>query len=448
MANISLVKKEDLTEQPSDQRCLEAPKYTCSLGGALAVITNINRIIPIIHAGAGCGQNQLLSFRMAGGLQGIGYISGVNAPSTNMSENEVVFGGETRLRDQVRATLDLIDGDAYFVVAGCISNMIGDDIDSVAREFAEEPTPVLAVNASGFSGNSNTGYELVFETFIRKLVKPKPKVKGLVNILGIVPYQDVFWRGNLRAIKEALQKLGLKVNQFVGDASGLEGIKNISAAELSIVISPWVGVKTAKLIEEKFDVPYVTFPFLPSGPIDTSAFVRAVAQKLKIPKAKYEKLIAEEEAEAYNDLNIAGDSCAQFGPALPFNIIAGASTAVGITRYLTKLAGFTATQVIINDDPPEEVREEIIKNLQDVGGLPPKVVFEIDSWEIRQHLKKSNFRLLLATSQERFLAESEGKIFLNVSFPANSRLVVRETYAGYGGGVAIIEHVLSKFIVP
>jgi nitrogenase molybdenum-iron protein beta chain len=437
------------SEESTNQRCLEAPKYTCSLGGALALTTNINRVIPIIHAGAGCGQNQLLSYRTSAGRQGIGYLGGVNAPSSNMSETEVVFGGETRLRDQVQGTLDMVNGDAYVIISGCIAAMIGDDIESVARDFNTPEHPVLAVATSGFAGNAYTGYEAVLEAFINQFITEKKTVPKTVNILGVVPYQDLFWRGNLKVLRELLGKIGVKVNQIAGDKSGVEGIQNLSAAELTVVLSPWVGVNAAKLLEEKFGVPYITFPWVPVGPIDSTEFLTKVARKLKIPKSVYGKVIKAEEDEAYENLNIAGDTLTQFSAALPYAIVANTSTALGLTRFLTNLAGYTATTVIINDDPPEEVRNLIHKQLENLAsGLHPKILFEVDSWQIREELKKSNFRVLLASSQERYVAERENKLFLSVSFPANNRLIVKETYAGYNGGFGVVEQVMSQFIMP
>ena len=70
------IQKLKLQEVESDKRVLENPKYTCALGGALSVITNIHRAVPIIHAGIGCGMQQMLSFRAAGAQQGVGYVSG------------------------------------------------------------------------------------------------------------------------------------------------------------------------------------------------------------------------------------------------------------------------------------------------------------------------------------------------------------------------------------
>lgn len=451
------IQKLKLQEVESDKRILENPKYTCALGGALSVITNIYRTVPIIHAGIGCGLNQMLSYRTGGAQQGVGYVSGLSIPSSNLSERDVVFGGETRLREEIRSTIDLMDGDLYFVANGCIAGMIGDDVPGVVSEFSEEPVPVLYVNSSGFMGNTYFGYEAVFEAAIEQLIKPLPKEKGLVNILGFVPYQDIFWRGNLREIRRLLNKIGLKTNQVIGDFSGIEGLKKLSAAEYTIVVSPWVGRKTARLLEKKFGIPYINFPNIPVGPRDSSEFLHTIGKKLGISKSKIENIIAQEEKEAYEDINIIGDVCSRFSASLPFAVVSGSATAVGITRFLANEAGFTPNLVIINDDPPADTREKILERLKNLGdkntvaetgGINPKVVFEIDSYEIREHLKNNYFRVLFASAQERYEAESKKQVHLSVTFPADNRVVVRDTYTGYGGGISLIEDFLSKFVRP
>jgi nitrogenase molybdenum-iron protein beta chain len=56
----------------------------------------------------------------------------VSTPSTNVAEKEIIFGGEGRLEEQIRTTVELIDGDLYVVISGCQVEMIGDDIRMVA----------------------------------------------------------------------------------------------------------------------------------------------------------------------------------------------------------------------------------------------------------------------------------------------------------------------------
>jgi nitrogenase molybdenum-iron protein beta chain len=441
--------KEERKVRETDLKCLESPKYTCALGGALAVLTNIERLIPILHAGSGCGSNQLVTFRSGGGNQGIGYVNGMNTPSSNLQEKEVVFGGEKRLEDQIRSTIDLIDGDAYVVANGCIAGMIGDDVAGVVRKFEGEKTPVAFVNSSGFLGNSYFGYDETLVALIEQLTTPQQKVKRRVNLLGFVPYQHIFWRGNLEVIGDVLRGLGVEVNQVLGDFSGVDGIRALSSAELTIVVSPWVGEQPAKLLEDKYAIPYLTFPNLPVGPQDTTEFVWVVAKALKLPPARVNRYVTEQERKAYYELDIAGDSCAQFAAALPFAVVADSATAIGITRFLTNQAGFTPTIVIINDDPPPEVQPEIIEKLTNLGdGVTPKIYFEVDTYFIQKALKDTYHRVILGTSQERFNAQENNQIHLSVAFPAFERLVVRDTYAGYGGGMTLLEDFLTKFIMP
>jgi nitrogenase molybdenum-iron protein beta chain len=436
-------------EKENDQKCLESPKYTCAMGGALAVLANIDRIVPILHAGQGCGASQLNSFRRAGGNQGVGYVGGLMAPSSNLAEKEVVFGGEGRLEDEIRASIELIDGDAYVVSNGCIAGMIGDDIGAVVAKFADEKTPVGYVNSSGFAGNTWYGYEETFISLIDQFTKAQPIVKKRVNIFGFVPYQDIFWKGNLRALGDSLRDIGLDVTQVVGDFSGLEGIRRLSSAELTIVVSPWVGLRPAQLLKEKYGIPFVSFPNLPVGPRDTTEFIFTVSEALKLANRRVQKYVAAQERQAYYDLDIAGDVCAQFAPALPFAVVANSATSVGLTRFLANEASFTPVIVIVNDDPPLEVRETILNRLKGFeANIDPKVFFEVDSYSIRKLLENSYFRVLLASSQERFKAAELNQIHVSVTFPSFDRLVVNDTYAGYGGGISLLEDFLSKFIQP
>lgn len=290
--------------------------------------------------------------------------------------------------------------------------------------------------------------EQLFEKIDKETIKEK-KIKGLVNILGIVPYNDIFWRGDLKEIKRILEKIGLQVNVIFGDFGGVDNLKKIPYAELNIVISPWVGVETAKIFEERFGTHYLVLPMLPTGPADTSRSVRTIGNALNLQKEIIEQVISDEERDAYQELDIMGDTIAMFSPALPFAIVSNSASAIGLTRFLANEAGFTPTVVIISDNPPEEVRETITQELSNLSsGFKPKIIFEADSWKIREYLKQSNFRLLLGSPIEKHFALDRKLQYLSVSFPANDRLVVGRSYAGYKGGTAIVEDILSKFLMP
>lgn len=441
------LKADETRHADQSSECLESPKYSCALGGVLNAANNIYRVVPIIHAGPGCGQNQNFN-SYAAGSQGTGYTGGVLTPSSNITEKEVVFGGEGRLREQIESTLELIDGDLFVVMTGCIPSLIGDDVESVVGEFRKKGEPVIYVNSAGFKGNSYFGYELFFEAVAGQLLQKGKKTKGLVNLLGIVPYLDVFWRGDLNEVKRILEKLGLQVNTIFGDFGGVDNLKKIPSAELNIVLSPWVGVKTAEILKSKFDTPYIVAP-IPSGIKDTTSFVRTVAKQLGIPKKAVDAVIAEEEQETYLYMDLAADMTSNYSSAIPFAVVSNSANAIRITRFLTNEAGFTPTLVVVDDNPPLETRKDILASFKNLASvITPPVIFEVDSYNIRQELKKANFGLLASSTQEKYLAEDLGAGFLAASFPINSKMILTRTYAGYRGGITLLEDVMSIYIKP
>ncbi|MDR1329045.1 MAG: hypothetical protein LBK23_05555, partial [Oscillospiraceae bacterium] len=76
---------------------IERPKFSCALGGALTTLTGLNRVVPIVHAAGGCASSLAGTYNGAAGYRGVGYCGGSMLSTTNIAENNVVFGGEDRL---------------------------------------------------------------------------------------------------------------------------------------------------------------------------------------------------------------------------------------------------------------------------------------------------------------------------------------------------------------
>lgn len=428
---------------------LEGPRFTCALGGAYGTVLAIEKAVPILHAGAGCGFANLFGYSYGAGMQGVGYIGGCATPSCNLTESEVVFGGEKRLQEQIKGTLNFIDGDLYVVIAGCIPGLIGDNVSTVVNE-AKSEVPLVYTEAAGFSGNSYQGYENVLISIIDQVLPDNAeKEKGLVNIFGVVPFQNIFWKGDLQEIKRILGKLGLEANIIFGDPAGIKTLQKIPAAEYNIVLSPWVGRSVAEKLKEKYDTPYIIVPNFPVGGHDTSAFLKLVAEKSGVPEITLERVINEEERDFYHDIDNAADFIIFAFPTLPFAVVGDSSYAVGITRFLTNELGFLPSTVIITDNPPEYVWPIIEQVLGDVDSpIKPKVVFEPDAYNIRQLIDKEQIAVLLASSKEKHYALNKGLLYLSISFPAYDRVILRRTYAGYQGGSALLEDLCSFVAMP
>ena len=72
---------------------------------------------------------------------------------TVISDSDVVFSGEASLERAVRSALELFQPSVLFVVSGCVSEMIGDDIPAVLARIPHE-APLLHVEAAGFRGDA------------------------------------------------------------------------------------------------------------------------------------------------------------------------------------------------------------------------------------------------------------------------------------------------------
>ena len=424
---------------------MENPKGGCVLAGINSVLGAIDRVCPIYHSGPGCCMQTTASDQGQSGHKSSCFVSAVSIPSSNMLEKEVVFGGTSKLRSTIQGAIDIIDADAYFVLTGCTAGIIGDDIVSVTSEFSEKGIPVYPIETPGFAGDSNLGYETVWNTFIDQVIETGvPKDDKLVNIFGIIPYHDPFWSGALEEIDRILSALGLKVNTFFTKGQGIDTIRKCSGAALNIVISPWLFTGPAKKFEKKFGVPYIRIPGMFVGATDTTRFVRSVASALNLDDALVESVIAREERYVYNYLEQAIGVLSW----KRFAVVSDANNAIGFTRYLANDYSFTPVLVIISEPVfrPED-KERIIKEIEDLEyARPPKVLFLTDQYEINKAIREEEqeITLLIGSSNDREIALEKDIQFILGSFPMSERMIFNRTYTGYRGSLTFTEDIYDN----
>ncbi len=79
----------------------------------------------------------------------------------------------------------------------------------------------------------------------------------------------------------------------------------------------------------------------------------------------------------------------------------------------------------------------------------PEIIYEVDAYRIRENLKDRNFLFLLASSLESYISGPEfNALHLTVSFPSYDRVILEHNYAGFSGGLALVEDIMSKYAGP
>ncbi|WP_094606724.1 Nitrogenase molybdenum-iron protein beta chain [Sporomusa silvacetica DSM 10669] len=432
---------------------IQGPRHGCALG-ALQTVVAIERAIPILHAGPGCGSKLHRGLSLAGGHQGAGYAGADAIPCTNMIEKDVVFGGTDKLRSVIEGTLKIMDGDFFVVLTGCTADIIGDDVSSIVSEFKEQGVPIVHVETAGFKGDAYKGHELVLQAIIEQHLQPADKKeKGLVNVFASVPRHDPFWEGDLNELKKLLAGIGLKANILFGyNSGGIKALNDIPAAEFNLVISPYVGLQTAELLQEKFQTPYLHYPVLPVGGQETSNFLRTVAEFAGIASKQTEEFILQNENEFYHYMVRASDVLTEYQLNQPkrFYNINDASYALAFSKFLVNELGYFPIHQFITEDVPEEYLETIENYFKELSPeISSEVTFAQDSGVIEEKIRSINpltTPLLLASSWEVDVAKDIHGLHLSVALPIIDRLIMHHTYVGYNGGLNLVEDIYSTLL--
>ncbi|WP_378953852.1 nitrogenase component 1 [Pelosinus sp. sgz500959] len=441
-----------MAKAPKTVKVIEQVRYSCALA-ALHSVLAIDRAVPILHAGPGCGQRLSTAMSITNGYQGTGYAGGHAMPCTNSTETEVVFGGEKKLKELITHSLEVIDADLYVVLTGCTADIVGDDSAEVARKFQQQGKPVVCAQTGGFSGNNFVGHELILGAIIDQYLQPAEEIEsGLVNIFSVVPYYDAFWTGNLQEIGSLLAAIGLKANIIFGPGGGVDALKKVPKAQFNLLVSPWVGLTNVKQLEEKFGTPYLHYPVLPIGPTETSKFLRTVGEYAGLPAEQVENSIKELEKPYDYYIERSADYLLQARVGLPsrFITVSDSFYALGISKFLVNDLGFLpGTQFIIDNLPTRHQAniEEEFKKLSPTISAP--VVYTNDSGIIRDTLRETKFRgkpLILGSAWDQMIAKELGGYHLSISYPVADRFVLNSTYIGYNGALRLAEDIFSILV--
>lgn len=407
----------------------------------------IHHAIPLVHSAPGCAYNLDLGYHTLAGYLGTRYIGGAAIPCSRLGQQEVIFSGEGKLTRLIEAGLEILDGDLFMILTGCAADLIGDDVGSVVKRLRRQSkVPILFAETGGFRGNTYRGYELVIESIVEQLLEqPLEITKGLVNVFGIVPAQDVFWRGNLREVERILATLGLRANMlFAHRKFGLDAWRKIPSAELNIVLSPWVGLAPVEKLESKFKTPYLVFPGLPIGAKETGNLVRQIAERVDISKNRVNAVMAEEEREFYDDLEGIADVYTDYGMQFDLLIIGDSNYVIGVTKFLTNTMGCVPFAAVVTDDPPDKYRAGICAELTNLDyRLKPEVIFESNSGKIWEILKNSEANLVLGSSLDKPFARSLAAAHLSIGYPISDRVIINKPYCGYRGALELVSDIYT-----
>lgn len=366
----------------------------CVYCGARVVLNPITDAFHIVHGPIGCAS---YTWDIRGSLSS-GDELYRNSFSTDLKEQDVIFGGEKKLEAAISEVAEKHSPKVIFVYATCIAGVIGDDVKAVCKKAEKYyPLRVIPVMAPGFAGHKSIGYKMACNAIMELIKGEELKKERGVNILG-----DFNLAGEIWIIKEYLERIGVKViSKMTGDASCDELIK-AGSASLNIVQCAGSMTYLAKRMEEEMGIPYIKVSFF--GMEDTIQSLIHVAQALHdrecerkaLEFTEGEKQELLEVINAYR-LNLEGKRAAIY--------VGGGFKAISLIKQFREIGMET---VVVGTQTGKKEDYEVIKSLVNEGSI---VLDDTNPAELEHFIRLTKADILVGGVKERPLAYKLGIAF-------------------------------------
>ena len=423
---------------------IERSRYGCNLHGAIQTVMQIHGVIPILHTTPGCGLQHDIAKKVGTSLGA--YIQSYEIPSSNIYEKQVIFGGTSRLREQIKNTVKVIKGDLYITLSGCESEMVGDDSISMTQEIVDQGEKAINYKAPGFKGDQYVGYEGIVNALIESLPSVYENVTEeikdnpiRVNLLGIIPVQDIYWQGNLNEVERVLQSLGIEVNKLLGYKQTVDNWRRINQASLNIVVSKW-GIEAAKKLKSLYNTPYIVIENLGIGPRAMEQILESVGTELEINIDNASEFLGRERERFHYALEQIAEYYYDYDFQKSVVVVGDESTVIRYADFLATYLGMEIAAIIITDFVGEETKQEPSDLLK---SLTHEIYYKKDTREINQIIENIDPELVLGSSFEEETSKRLGAYHYTISYPAYHKVIINRCDVGYEGGIGLIEDLSS-----
>ena len=274
-------KGEDTFEISCEKKSIagSVSQRACVFCGSRVVLYPVADALHLIHGPIGCAS---YTWDIRGALSSGPELHRMSF-STDLSETDVVFGGEKKLEQALLELIETYEPQAAFVYATCIVGIIGDDVEAVCRKVAQKTDiPVLPVHSEGFKGTKKDGYKAACDALFKLIdMGRQNQAENLretiplsINILGEFNIGGETWM-----IKEYYEQMGIKTLSVMTGDGRVKDLQSAHQACLNVVQCSGSLAHLAKQMEEEYGIPYIRVSYF--GIEDTSEALYDVAAFFK-----------------------------------------------------------------------------------------------------------------------------------------------------------------------
>ncbi|MDA3891048.1 MAG: nitrogenase molybdenum-iron protein alpha chain [Salinivirgaceae bacterium] len=237
----------------------------CTYAGCKGVVLGPTRdVVNIVHGPIGCSFYAWLTRRnqtsppTENDPNFIPY-----ALSTDMQDENIVFGGEAKLKTAIQEAFDEFNPRSIAIFSTCPVGLIGDDVHAVAREMKEK----LGINIFGFSCegyrgvSQSAGHHIannkIFSNVIGIDDVTEPKGKFKMNMLG-----EYNIGGDAFVLENYFEEMGIDLVASFSGNSTIESYEYSHKVDLNIVMCHRSINYIAEMMEKKYGIPWFKVNFI------------------------------------------------------------------------------------------------------------------------------------------------------------------------------------------
>lgn len=424
------------------------PLKACQPLGGLYAAIGFEGTMPFVHGSQGCASYFRSHFMRH-------FREPFPTSCDAMTEDAAVFGGHNALYTGLQNTYELYKPEMIVMVTSCMSEVIGDDMNSFVKNAKEQgfipaEFPVVHSHTPSFVGSHIVGYDGTMMNILSQMCKKTDKKNDKINvIMGFDTYV-----GDFEEIKRIFKLFGAEINllsdpsevlnsptngeyKMYRGGTKLADLVDAPNSKATLVLQKYSTMKTVEYIEKEWGHPVKVVS--PYGIDGTDELIMAIAELTGKP------VPAELEYERGQLLDAIADSY-YWVHGKTFGISGDPDLTYGYSRFVTEMGGEPVHVLSTNGSKTWEADTKAMLSKTEFGKAaqlwPGK-----DMWHYRSLLFTEPVDVIIGNAYNKYLERDTGIPLVRIGFPIQDRHHLhRSTTIGYKGGIQMLTWIVNRIL--
>ncbi len=366
------------------------------------------------------------------------YFGQPRVPCTYLDSGDYIYGSKSKLTEALRFIQDNVSFDLLCVVNSPGAALIGDDLTGIVRQLMCDK-PVIIMETPGFSTDICMGYEAAVIELLKQLPLSKadgPELKT-VNILGLSIYRK-YYTGDIAEIRRLMALCDIRVNCVVCAECDQASLRSIPKAAVNIVLHPEYGLKTARYLQEQFNMPFIVCDGPPVGFFATEELMRKVCTLLDTDISDFMTDCEKARARVYSHISRI-NSLTGLPKGASFSVEGTYSELYAYTDFLVRYFAMIPNNISVLSGRCDSFKSQLIELL---GSFGLERVLERD-------IMDSPGELVFASGNTIAKLKLQKHVFsgIEIALPSLGYIdVIPKTHIGIQGALMLTEQVINGLL--